>query len=305
MTDEQIFTDLKPLEYYYLHGYKLMNPFCRILSENPQYRFILEWRNLKYVGENNSRQVLADSITIKALMTLKKSLDSKTWDLLGLDELTVKSVLTGDAEDEYQSMVDGYRSMGVTTGLSDRTSILAHSRKTARDKLGALWRLLIDTRSALAAAQTPICTWLIRGDTSGMIRYLATQGVVFPEASAAASACRFDVIWPTNQFFSTSVGDELASLAGKALVWLIRINPGATQGRSGGLYTSEAEVLFPYDVRLMLNGVVSVSSAEQIEQLGLDGFDEKDKLRQKLMAVYVKNKRSWPNGKAMFLIATE
>lgn len=305
MPQEEKFTDIPPLVYYYMHGYKVMNPFCRILSENPQYRFILEWRNLQFAGEKDSRQVLADSITIKTLMTLQKSLDSKSWDLLGLEDLLTTSVITGDGGAEQRSLVEAYREYGVTIDLPNAAAVLAASRKKSRDKLGSLWRLLIDTREALLAASPPTCSWLIRGDTAGMIGYLATQGAVYPADSLVASACRFGAIWRTNQFFSTSDGDELASLAGKALVWLIRINPGATQGRVGGIYTSEAEVLFPYDVSLMLNGGVTVSSIEQIDGVNLASFDRPEGLRVKMRQVYEANRNSWTNGKARFLVATE
>ncbi|MCD2517131.1 hypothetical protein LQ564_12525 [Massilia sp. G4R7] len=305
MPTEERFTDVEPLSYYYKHGYKLMNPFCRILSESPQYRYILEWRNLQYEGEKDSRQVVADSVTIKALMTLKRSLDSKSWDLLNLDESSVNSVLTGDAGAEHRLMVSTYREMGVTTDMPSEGDVLKYARKTSRDRLGALWHLLVETRRALAAASPPACSWLIRGDTDGMIGYLATQGATFPPATPLAASCQFDRTWQTNQFFSTSDGDELASLAGRALIWLIRINPGATQGRVGGLYTSEAEILFPYDVTLRLNGGVLVSSVEQIDNVNLASFDKPEELRKKLRQVYKANQSSLTNGKARFLVATE
>ncbi len=303
MPEETKFTDIAPLDYYYKHGYKLMNPFCRILSENPQYRFILEWRNIEHVGEKNSRQVLADSITIKTLMGLR-SLDSKSWDLLGLDESQTNTIITGDASAEHESFVRTYEGMGVTTGLPSKSEMLAGTRKTARDKLGSLWRLLVDTKIALANASPPTCSWLIRGDTEGMVSYLATQGAVFPVA-VAHHAFKLGVTWRTNQFFSTSVGDVLASLAGKALVWLIRINPGTTQGRSGGIYTSEAEVLFPYDVTLTLVGGIAVSSVEEIKSLNLQAFVHVVGLREKLLQVYQANGKAWPNGLARFVIAVE
>jgi len=305
MPSEAKFTDNKPLDYYYKHGYKLMNPFCRILSENPHYRFILEWRNLKYEGEKDSRHRIADSITIMILMALQKSLDSKSWDLLDLDDLMTKTVITGDAGTEHRSLVDGYRKEGVTDGLPTAAEVLAASRKMSRDKLGSLWRLVIETREALLSASPATCSWLIRGDTAGMLGYLSTQGVSFPADSSLGGAIRFDTRWRTNQFFSTSEGDELASLAGKALVWLICIEPSTTQGRAGGIYKSEAEVLFPYDVTLHLEGGIWVSSIAQIDSLKLSAFANSDDLRTKMRQVYEANKHAWANGKVKFLVAKE
>lgn len=303
MTKEARFTDIPPLEYYYLHGYKLMNPFCRILSENPQYRFILEWRNLQFEGEKDSRLRLADSITIKTLMSLKGSLDSKALKILGLDEWELNCVITGDASGEHKALV---KESGMKAeDLPSASQILGGARETARNRLGSLWQLLVQTRIALASAAPPSDTCLIRGDTSGMINYLSTQGVSFPPPTAAAFANVSSVVWRTNQFFSTSIGNELASLAGKALVWIIRINPGSTEGRSGGVYTSEAEILFPYDVSFKLDGVIGASSREQIAGLNLSGFSKAEELRAKMIAVYDANKNSWTDNKVRFLVATE
>ena len=298
------FTDVAPLDYYYLHGYKIMNPFCRILSATPQYRYILEWKDVKYAGEKDSRLVLANSIAVKIMMAMKSALanDSKAMDLLDLNEMTVNSVITGNGDGEQNALVSAYAKEGMQLDLAG-DSVLKTGTELVCNRFAALWNLLMETRRALLAAAPATGSWVIRGDTAGIINYLGTEGALVPMGNPAPSVVKFGTVWRTNQFFSTIVGDELASLAGKALVWLIRIQPGSTQGRTGGIYSSEAEVLFPYDVALRLDGAVCVSSVDQISKLDLHAFGQEAALCSKLKAVYRAN--TFPDGKAWFLVATE
>lgn len=298
------FTDIAPLDYYYMHGYKIINPFCRILSGTPQYRYILEYKDLKSNGEKDLRVVLANSVTVKIMMAMKSALanDSKAMDLLDLDELTVNSVITGNGDKERNALVSAYAKEGVKLDVTG-DSMLKTGNSLICNRFASLWNLLIETRKALLVASPATHSWVIRGDTAGIINYLGTEGALVPTSNPAPSVIWFGTVWRTNQFFSTSVGDQLASLAGKALVWLIRITPGSTQGRTGGIYSSEAEVLFPYDVSIRLDGAVCVTSVEQIAHLNLAALGQADALRVKLREVYEAN--TFPDGKAWFLVATE
>ncbi|UWI55353.1 hypothetical protein [Xanthomonas oryzae] len=139
-----------------------------------------------------------------------------------------------------------------------------------------------------------------------MIKYLRSKGVVIPENTgnaAVVKALRSE--WSTNQFFSTSTGDELASLAGRALVWVIHIDPARTRSRDGGSYVSESEVLFPYETPFHLYGYAEVSSLEQIAQVDLNGLPRSTLLRDRMHQIYAKGGSTWPGNRCRFLFAEE
>lgn len=296
------FTDIEALAYYYKHGYKIMNPFCREMTANSHYKVTLDEYIRNIDSPTNPKQAEADELTARVLQSLKGKIDSKSWSLLGIDDRLEKTVVSGSAKEEHEELVSAYRSMGQTEGLPTEEQILAGSKKQASDRIAALWQLVKDTKTALAGKDMPKCDWVIRGDTGGMVEFLRTQGVTIPESSSAASANLSTSSWSTNQFFSTSEGDELASLAGKALVWLIRVQ-GKSEGRVGGIYESEVEILFPYDVSLSISGVVSVGAEDQIAGLELTGFDKSEELRAKILAVYKAN--TFPSNQIRFLICSE
>ena len=296
MLNEKKFTDIPPLDYYYLHGYKLLNPFCRIIAANPQNVHLLE------SSVRNKDRDAGDQVVVRMLMDLKNTADAKGWELLGLDEFTINAIRNGNVTQEMEEIAN---LMPADAELPSAKKLLKRHNKLANKKLAALTELLKDTKQALAAKPLPAASWVIRGDSDGMLNYLKTKGVVFPESAVSASCQTIGKNWETNQFFSTSGGDVLASLAGRALVWIIKIVPGQTKGRIGGLYASESEVLFPYDVKFRLEGRVTIDSEEDISKLQLSAFQDPEGLRAKLYKVYSTNRSSWKTRPARFLIALE
>ncbi len=294
------FTDINPLEYYYMHGYKIMNPLCRLLSANPQYRTVYGSKDITDLSKDPGGLMLLNSITIDALQYLKKCTDSKSWDLLSIDEMQMRTMLTGQATHERQAYIDA----GVPeANLPSESALRKGTRKAVADRIRDLWELCIAARTELAAAEPATDPWIIRGDGNRSASALAAAGAAFPDGGLIPDTTRFGKTWHTNQFWSTSEGDDLASVAGKAVVWLVRIKAGATQGRAGGLYLSEKEVLFPYDMPIFMEGGVSISAADQIAGLKLDIFTRPEELRSKISSVFAAN--SWPSGKAKFLVGHE
>lgn len=306
MPNTDSFHATPPLDYYYKDGYQVMNPFCRIISEAPQYRYALEYRNGHYTGDKiNPWTVFADSVTARILIALKENLRDGQWRMLGISDEQLRTVRNGDAEAEFAEYAANMRAADMSLSGFSETDLRNGNRKHARERLAALLKFLADAKNELASRKRPEVSWVIRGDGPGMIDYMKARGVGIPDAGYPAHVCRSNVKWNTNQFLSTSDRNELASLAGKDLVWLIRIKPETTQGRSGGMYTGENEVLFPYDVSLTIDGCVSVSSIEQISGVDLKGFSEAASLRKKLCQVYEANRRRWTHGIVRFLVATE
>jgi len=292
------FTDIQPLDYYYAHGYKVMNPFYRIMAAHPQYKYLVD----RAIGNGNDAAV--NSVITKVLMDLKNAADPKGWDLMQLDETTMAAILGGDAIIEHRELV---KHLEPGVAAPSEREIMQGYRQQVSNRLSQLVDLLEDTREALRSKPRPECSWVIRGDSRGMTQYLKTQGIEFPADVAPSGHCyRFGKDWQTNQFFSTSTGDTLASLAQRALVWIIQIDPKRTSGREGGAYLSEKEVLFPYEVRLHLECGIDVASEDDIGKLDLNAFGQKEKeLRAKLLTVYRANKSSWPANRARFLVARE
>ncbi|WP_123070968.1 hypothetical protein [Massilia aurea] len=306
MPNTDSFHATPPLDYYYKDGYQVMNPFCRIISEAPQYRYALEYRDGPYTGDkSNPWTVLADSVTARILIALKGNLRDGQWRMLGISDEQHRTVISGDAEAEYAEYAANMRKEGISLSGFSETDLRDGNKKYARERLAALLKFLDEAKNALASRKHPEVSWVIRGDGPGMIDYMKTRGVDIPDVGTPARVCRSNVKWNTNQFFSTSDRNELASLAGKDLVWLIRIKPETTKGRSGGMYTGENEVLFPYDVSFTIDGCVSVSSIEQISGVDLTGFSDPGGLRKKLCQVYAANRRRWTHGVVRFLLATE
>jgi hypothetical protein len=290
------FTDIAPLDYYYAHGYQVMNPFYRIMAANPQYKYL--------VGRaiDNGNDTAANSVITKVLIDLKNTASPKGWDMMQLDETTMAAILGGDAMIEHRELV----ALAGGGPVPSERNIMQGYRQQVSNRLSELVDLLEDTREALRSKPRPGCAWVIRGDSTGMIRYLKTQGIEFPDVVAPSGHCyRFGKDWLTNQFFSTSDSDTLASLAQRALVWIIQIDPARTNGREGGAYLSEKEVLFPYEVRLHVEAGIDVASEADIGNLNLNTFGQPAQLRAKLLAVYRANRSSWPANKARFLVARE
>ena len=292
------FTDIAPLTYYYMHGYKIMNPFCRIITQLPTHRLLLEDTTFENREDDPGNKVLLHSTCVDILQKLKRQTDSKGWALLQIDEETEKAMITGDVSTLRGNLIDAYGADNVPTPKVLRDGM----RGGVIERLRALWTLCQQTASALAAETPATCDWVIRGDGAGAKGYFATQGANF--VPHAPSWTRFGRDWGTNQFFSTSVGDELASVAGRAVIWVIRLKTTGSKGRLGGAYTSEAEVLFPYDVKIRFEGGVVVSAADQLDTINLASFEGPEVLRAKLKAVYLKNGFS-TGSKTHFLVAKE
>jgi hypothetical protein len=291
------FTHAKPLDYYYMHGYQIMNPFYRILSAHPQYMYLID---AAIAGGNDAA---VKSVITKVLMDLKKATEFRGWDFMNLDETMMQAIFAGDASAEHGELV---KQFGADAVIGSERVIMKGYRQQAADRLSDLVDLLEDARKELELQKRPRCSWVIRGDSSGMTKYLKTQGIEFPEVIASSAQCYFfNKDWQTNQFFSASDGDELASLAGRAIVWLIRIDPERTSGRAGGNYLVEKEVLFPYNIQLHLKGGIDVASENDIGNLNLEKFGHPEELRAKLLKVYRANRSAWTANKARFLIAGE
>lgn len=292
------FTAMPPLDYYYLHGYKIMNQFYRIMAAQPQYRYMVEH------ALTNGNHVASNSVITKVLMDLKR--DPKGWDLMDIDERMMAAIMQGDASAEHRELATAMAQFNPGAAVPTERQMMQDYRQQAAARLSDLVDLLEDTKTALLAKQRPTGSWVIRGDSVGMTQYLKTQGIAFPEAVPPAGQCyRFDKGWRTNQFFSTSSGDALASIAATSLVWIMRIDPARTQGRIGGAYASEEEVLFPYEVPFHLECGIDVASENHVGGLNLGPISQPDALRAKLLAVYRANAARWNGGKARFLVARE
>lgn len=288
------FVDTPPLDYYYLHCYKIMNQFYRIMAAQPQYKYMV---NQAMVNGNDAA---FNSVIAKVLMELQK--DPKGWTSMDIDEPMMRAITKGEATAEHREMAAIYGAAGVS---SERDMMRQYWQRAAT-RLSDLADLLEDTKGALLARPRPTGSWVIRGDAKGMTDYLKTQGIAFPDVAPPGGQCyRFDQGWRTNQFFSTSSGDGLASIAGSSLVWIMRIDPARTQGRIGGAYTSEEEVLFPYEVPFQIECGIDVASANDIAGLNLAAIGRPDDLRAKLLGVYRTNASRWDGSKARFLVARE
>ncbi|WP_414448101.1 hypothetical protein AB4851_01305 [Burkholderia sp. 22PA0099] len=289
------FVATPPLDYYYLHGYKIMNQFYRIMAAQPQYKYMVDQ------ALTNGNNVAFNSVITKVLMDLKK--DPKGWELMKIDEQMMTAIMQDDASADHRELISA---LGPGPNVPSERQIMQDYRQQAATRLSDLVDLLEDTKGALQARPRPTGSWVIRGDSVGMVQYLKTQGIAFPDVPPPAGQCyRFDKDWRTNQFFSTSSGDGLASIAGVSLVWIMRIDPARTQGRIGGAYTSEEEVLFPYEVPFQLECGIDVASEGDIGKLNLASFSQPDNLRTKLLGVYRANASRWSGNKARFLVARE
>ena len=173
-----------------------------------------------------------------------------------------------------------------------------------RERLSSLLAFLAETKAKIAAAPLDVnVDRLIRGDSSKMKQYLETLGLSFPDIGTPHCQI-YRKRWRTNQFFSTSVGHSLAGPASRALVWLIRIDKKTTKGRSGGHYTSESEILFPYDVEFELEGVIHVGAETNIAGLKLNLLTDPERVRSELTEVYQANRFTQQTA-PWFLVAKE
>ncbi|MGI4859981.1 MAG: hypothetical protein ACRYHA_24260 [Janthinobacterium lividum] len=232
-------------------------------------------------------------------------------------EEDVRAAFLGTARGRVREMQAYLEKSGELPGdwNADRIekSILHKIYRELYRKISDAWRDVCNVKIALAQQPQPDLplagrtrlSYLIRGDCQAMIAYLARNAPRFVQPTGARGATIMNAEWTTNQPLSTSVGDALAPLAGRSLVWLIRVDPPATKGRTGGLYSGEAEILFPHDVRFALRGTIVVGSESDIEHVDLTSFTFSEDLRHKMRCVYTRRENFLLRKKVCFLAANE
>lgn len=299
-------TQAESLDLYYKHRYQLMNPLCRIITGSPALRDLFEHPPATpddATVMNTVRAVLVDNDLYG---------NEKARALLG-DYADIRAAFTGDASEQLDALVRFLRNEAADQDftapddLHDR--LLLDICRRLYDTLLESWTDLENLRKALAERPQPLRLphppYLVRGDSQGMLDYLARTVAGLHGDVTESVAPPIDVRWRTNQPFSTSSGTQLAPLAGRALIWLIRIDPQTTHGRAGGLYSAEDEVLLPYDATLAIKGLVVVRSSADIARVDLSRLAHEDEIRARMSAIYNADGNNLRGRKAAFLIAEE
>lgn len=294
------------LDLYYKHRYQLMNPLCRIITGNPALRDLFEHPPATpddATVMDTVREVLVDNGLYR---------NKKARALLG-DYADVRAAFTGDASEQLDALV---RSLRNEAGQQDFTApddlhdrLLLDIYRDLYDTLLESWTDLENLKKALAERPQPMFPhhpqYLVRGDSQGMLDYLGRTVAGLPGDATEAMAHPIDARWTTNQPFSTSSGTQLATLAGRSLIWLIRIDPQTTHGRTGGLYGAEDEVLLPYDVTLAIQGLIVVGSSADVARVDLSPLAHDDEIRARMSAVYNADGNKLRGRKTCFVIAEE
>lgn len=297
------------LNHYYLHGYQLINPICRIVRSTPTIRVDMDR------GGKNLPDVVVNFLVRQILEQHNLSMNDNAVKLLG-DSDDVRAAVTGDASLQaraFKAALDQFnpQESAKHTVQSLKKPELNRVCREIFGKMEEAWTDAKNIKLALRAVPRIKLTevgrsrqaYLIRGDTNSMINFLANNVPRFRRAVAGRCAIAMHTEWTTNQPFSTSSGNGLASVAGHALIWLIRVDPDRTSGRAGGLYIGEAEILFPHGVVFSIEGMVAVSSITDIDDVNLVQFSYNQQLREKIRSVYTANNL---NGKKVcFLVASE
>lgn len=293
-----------PLEWYYGSGYKLINPACRILTQNVGYRSTLQAsRADDYLFQYTVAKLTND---LHGQVT-RGGEKTKTWDWMEIDEESRTILLTKSARDIAESLqTDDSLAPGMTVQQADR-QIVKTTHHVAFDRLKSLWDICRRVNAALVSAggRPPgTCKWVIRGEGTRSITRMEGAGAVFSDTKGTLARSGRD--WTAPQFLSTTDGTELANVAQKALIWIIRIkSPDETSGRSGGAYQSEGEVLFPFGTSFRLDGGTKIDETTDLNAFDLSILppEEQEEAAAFLKTVYEKNKTS---GKVThFLFATE
>lgn len=298
-------TQAESLDLYYKHRYQLLNPLCRIITGSPALRDFFEHPPAHPDATTvvkTVREVLVDNNLYG---------NEKARALLG-DYADIKAAFTGDANEQLEAFVSTLRNearhqnFSAPDDLHDR--LLLDIYRQLYDNLLESWADLENLRKALAGHPQPVFShplYLVRGDSRSMLDYLDRTVAGVRGDADDAMAQTIDARWTTNQPFSTSSGAQLAPLAGRSLIWLIRVDPQTTHGRTGGLYTGEDEVLLPYDVTLALKGLIVVTSSDDVASADLSRLANGDDLRRKISAVYNAAGNNLRGRKVCFLIAEE
>lgn len=300
-------TESESLSLYYAHGYNLMNPVCRIICGNPTLRSYFELKQAKADDAAiRVRQILVDGGLYG---------NTKATDLLGVDRDDVNAAFTGDASIQTNAFIAQFKKDAPTQPLPAwqvvHDHLLAGIYTELYGRLLDTWKDLENVKSALHKLPQPDLgsggkpTYIIRGDSQGMIDYLDREVPDFKAAVANNTALPMATAWTTNQPFSTSSGDDLAALAGRSMIWLIRVDPQTTEGRKGGAYLSEDEVLLPQDVRLALKGMIVVGSSADISHVDLSGIPHPDEVRARMETIYNTEGNSLKDKQVHFLLSEE
>lgn len=303
-------TAAESLDLYYKHRYLLMNPLCRIITGNAGLRSFFERREKEPgddIASEKVRQVLIDNNLFG---------NEKARALLG-EYADVKAAFTRNANEQMDAFVKTIQQDPQHANFAPsealHNALLAGIDNDLYATLLEYWIDIENVKTALGNRPQPVLSkdgsnqpaYLMRGDSQSMIEYLNRVVPDFRNDVAARTAVAMNTHWETNQPFSTSSGDTLASLAGRSMIWLIRIDPQTTKGRAGGLYVGEDEVLLPHDVKLAFKGMIGISSSDDVANVDISQFADSAGLRDKMGAIYSAEGNNLGGKKVCFLVSEE
>lgn len=287
------FVTLQPLDYYYTQGYNLVNPLCRAILAAPQYIHCLQSAGLP--------EPVSRSICTKIM----SALPGKAKGMLGVESqlLDIVGMEVGNRQQYIKRLLEGINrsenSIAHAPTQDEITAEESYSYSQVKERLCSAWNFVEQIDSAITTKpyeDNLRDIWLTRGDGQPTIAALRAQFPQFDKIMATGQTSSIlrmrDTIYETKMFFSTSKEYAVPKPADSYVIWMIRTHPGQSRGRGGGVYTSEAEVLFPLGSMFQLEAVFIINNEKNIKDFDLRNFKVvEDRLRDHIEVVHERNTR--------------